>query len=92
MPSMVKLAMPTEDAVKDPCEQNLRLLQNRIESEFSNLVEARSEQGELDRIKSREINLIEVSAMFSSHSWFGVYKNHKLKSPCICSSSILSIV
>jgi len=61
---MVKLAMPTEDAHKDPCEQNLRLLQSRIESEFSNLVEARSEQGELDRIKSREINLIEVSAMF----------------------------
>ncbi|XP_065890827.1 kinase suppressor of Ras 2-like isoform X3 [Dysidea avara] len=60
---MVKLAMPTEDAVKDPCEQNLRLLQNRIESEFSNLVEARSEQGELDRIKSREINLIEDRIM-----------------------------
>ena len=66
---MVKLVMPTEDAHKDPCEQNLRLLQNRIEIEFSNLVEARSERGELDRIKSREINLIEVSTMFLSRSY-----------------------
>ena len=52
--------MPTEDSHKDPCEQNLLLLENMIASEYTVLLEARSEQGELDRIKWEEINLLTV--------------------------------
>lgn len=58
---MVKLAMPTEDAHKDPCEQNLNLLQTMIANDYAALIESRSAQGELDRIKCREISLLEVS-------------------------------
>lgn len=65
VPSMVKLAMPTEDAHKDPCEQNLRLLQNMIAAEYTVLLEARSERGELDRVKWEEINLLTVSCCAS---------------------------
>lgn len=62
---MVKLAMPTEDAHKDPCEENLSLLQNMIASDYSVLNKSKSEQGELDRIKCSEINLLEVSCLSS---------------------------
>ena len=60
---MVKQTMPTEDTHKDPCEENLHLLHGMIAAEYTVLTEARSEQGELDRIKSREISLLEVSGV-----------------------------
>lgn len=60
---MVKLAMPTEDTHKDPCEQNLNLLQTMIANDYAALIEARSTQGEVDRIKSREMTLLEVSEL-----------------------------
>ena len=58
---MVKQIMPTEDTHKDPCEENLHLLQALIAGEYKVLMEARWEQGELDRIKCMEINVLEVS-------------------------------
>ena len=60
---MVKLVMPTEDTHKDPCEQNLHLLQTMIGNDYAALVEARSTQGQVDRIKSREMTLLEVSEL-----------------------------
>ena len=60
---MVKLAMPTEDTHKDPCEQNLVLLQSMIANDYAALIESRSARGELDRIRCREISLMEVSCL-----------------------------
>ena len=78
---MVRQIMPTEDTHKDPCEENLHLLHGMIAAEHTVLTEARSEQGELDRIKSREISLLEVSEVVLSE--LNVYRtNHKLKA-CI---------
>jgi len=80
---MVKLAMPTEDAHKDPCEQNLRLLQTMIATEYTVLKESRSEQGELDRIKCREINLLEVSCCVSDQASYTYTTDRNLKALCI---------
>ena len=65
---MVKQIMPTEDTHRDPCEENLHLLHGMIAAEYTVLTEARSQQGELDRIKSREINLLEVSRVVCPES------------------------
>lgn len=58
---MVKLVMPTEDTHKDPCEQNLHLLETMIANDYAALFEARSTRGEVDRIKGSEMILLEVS-------------------------------
>lgn len=79
---MVKQTMPTEDTHKDPCEENLHLLHGMIAAEFTVLTEARSEQGELDRIKSREISLLEVSRVVcqsAPYVYISHIANHKLK-------------
>ena len=76
---MVKQIMPTEDTHKDPCEENLHLLHGMIAGEYTVLIAARSEQGELDRIKCSEISLLEVSRVVFKGVRVSHIVNHNLK-------------